>query len=91
MAFKEYFLWEHPYVYCVGPTYLLQGLFGYECQPHLSSACWPFPLRVGVTDVKVCRACPGCGAGPPLCSVVITALGQGLSSSCWSGGPEGQV
>lgn len=40
-------------------------------------------LESGCLDVTVCIVCTGCGAGPLLCSVVITALGQGLSSSCW--------
>ena len=51
-------------------------------------ACYIFPQGVlaiipligGVIGVVVTRACTGCWVGPPLCSVVVTAL-SGAGSS----------
>lgn len=45
-----------------------------------------------VIVVVVATACAGCGAGPPLCFVAVTALLEvGLFPSCWSKSPKGQV
>ena len=47
------------------------------------------PLIQGVIGGVVTRACTGCWAGPPLCSVVVKALsGTGSLPSCWSRSPQ---
>ena len=54
------------------------------------NVCWPFPpWSGGVIGIVITRTCTGCWTGPPLCSVVVTALlWAGSAPSCWSRIPQ---
>ena len=76
-------MWECPCADYVCPVSLVQGLF-LVWMPATSffRVCWPLPPWIGgVIGIVVSRACAGCEAGPPLCSVAINELLEAGSSS----------
>ena len=70
-------MWAHPYVSSVGLIFLVRRLFFlWMLAASFLSVClvWAIvPLIRGVTGVVMTRACTRWLAGPPLCSVVVTA------------------
>ena len=71
-SWRSVFMWGHPCVACVGLTFWVWGLFWCGWLPPLRVGWLSIPLTGGVAGVVVSRPCPGCGAGPSLCPVVVT-------------------
>ena len=60
---------------CESNIFGAKAVFGMDaCHVFPQGVLALLPLIGGVIGVVVTRACTGCWAGPPLCSVVVTAL-----------------
>lgn len=88
LSWRAIFLWEHPFVVCVGLLLFGMRLFLYRCLPPLFPVCWPLsPLIAGVADIETGALHPEQG----LCFAVWVSppyQRQDLLPSCWKRSPQ---